>query len=413
MRNKVIILCALFLLSSIVTAIVIAPNILRNDEAKNESENATMKPEEKNIPEPEPEPVDLIKEKLDAMTLDEKIAQLLIVENKGIAVSEAEIKQLETAPYGGYILMEGNYSTLSNTRKLVEDLQKNAKTQLIIATDQEGGLVQRIARVTDRAATNIPNMYRLGATRNKALAQDVGRVMAEEMRAIGINVDFAPDADVYSDPNNVVIGSRSFSKDPQVVAEMSVALAQGLEKNGVIATYKHFPGHGNTSTDSHYSLPIIQRTRAELDKSDLVPFRYAIRNGAKVIMTGHIALPKITGDNTPATLSPKINTDILRKEFKYEGLIVSDGMNMGALANNYPETEIYYRAINAGIDMVVLPSSPEIAMKSIKEHVSKERIDESVYRILKFKDDYLKNYQYLDESYFGSAEHARVIQQIP
>ena len=413
MRKILIILCALFLSSRIVVALTIAPNVLRNNEEKGESENTEMKKEEKTAPEPQLEPVDLVKEKLNAMTLDEKIAQLLIVENKGTMVSEAEIKRLEETPYGGYILMEGNFSTLAGTRKMVETLQKNAKTQLIIATDQEGGLVQRIARVTDRTATSIPNMYRLGATGNEALAQDVGRVMAEEMRTIGINVDFAPDVDVYSDPNNVVIGPRSFSKDPQVVAEMSVALAQGLEKNGVIATYKHFPGHGDTSMDSHYSLPIIQRTRAELDASDLVPFKYAIQNGAKVIMTGHIALPKITGDNTPATLSLKINTDILRKEFKYEGLIVSDGMNMGALANNYPETEIYYRAINAGIDMVVLPSNPEIAIKSIKEHVSKERIDESVYRILKFKDDYLKNYQYLDESYFGSAEHARVIRQIP
>lgn len=413
MRKKLIILCALFLSSCVVTALIIAPNVLRNNEAKSESENAEMKKEEKTAPEPQPAPVDLVKEKLDTMTLDEKIAQLLIVENKGMTVSEAEIKRLKETPYGGYILMEGNYSTLSNTRKLVETLQKNAKTQLIIATDQEGGSVQRIAKITDKAATNIPNMNRLGSTGNKALAQDVGRVMAEEMRAIGINVDFAPDADVYSNPYNTVIGLRSFSKDPQTVAEMSVALAQGLEKNGVIATYKHFPGHGDTSTDSHYSLPIIQRTRAELDASDLVPFKHAIQNGAKVIMTGHIALPKITGDNTPATLSSKINTDILRKEFKYEGLIVSDGMNMGALANNYPETKIYHRAINAGIDMLVLPGNPEIAIKSIKENVTKDRIDESVYRILKFKENYLKDYQYLNESYFGSAEHVRVIQQIP
>ena len=413
MRKNFIILCALFLSSCIITALIIAPNMLRNNETKSETENTEMKKEEKTAPEPQPEPVDFVKEKLNAMTLDEKIAQLLIVENKGMTVSEAEIERLKETPYGGYILMEGNYSTLADTRKLVETLQRNAKTQLIIATDQEGGPVQRIAKITDRIATNIPSMNRLGSTGNKALAQEVGRVMAEEMRTIGINVDFAPDADIYSNPYNTAIGLRSFSKDPQTVAEMSVALAQGLEKNGVIATYKHFPGHGDTSTDSHYSLPIIQRTRAELDAGDLVPFKYAIQNGAKVIMTGHIALPKITGDSTPATLSSKINTDILRKELKYEGLIVSDGMNMGALANNYSETEIYYRAINAGIDMLVLPGNPEIAIKSIKENVKKERIDESVYRILKFKENYLKDYQYLNEPYFGSAEHARVVQQIP
>jgi beta-N-acetylhexosaminidase len=255
-------------------------------------------------------------------------------------------------------------------------------------------------------------MYSLGSTNDAELAQEVGRVMAEEMRAIGINVDFAPDVDVFSNPNNNVIGKRSFSDNPQVVTKMSMALARGLEENGVVATYKHFPGHGDTAVDSHLSLPIINRSRDELERSDLIPFRNAIENGAKIIMVGHIALPKVTGDNTPASLSGTIITDILRREYKYDGLVVTDAMNMGAITNNYQEWDSYRRAINAGADMLVLPSNPELAIESIKRNVKIERIDEAAYRVLKFKKENLEDYEYLDESYFGSAEHAEVIQRI-
>ena len=411
LTKKIIALIALFLASAAAVILIVAPNIAQKSDIDNNSGQVGNGQEKQ--PESEPEPIDLVKEQLDAMTLDEKVAQLLIVENKGQIISETDITRLKTAPYGGYILMEGNYSTLTNTRAFVEELQNNAKTQLIISTDHEGGLVQRIAKITDRSATYIPDMYRLGSTKNEGLAREVGRIMAEEMRTIGINVDFAPDADVFSNPYNPVIGNRSFSEDSQVVARMSAALAAGMESNGVVATYKHFPGHGDTATDSHLSLPIINRTRAELDACDLIPFKYAIQNGAKIIMTGHIALPNVTGDNTPATLSKKINVDILRTELGYDGLIVSDGMNMGALVNNYPESEIYYQAINAGIDMLILPSNPELAMQTIKQNVPEERIDEAVYRILKFKRTYLENYEYLDASYFGSTEHAQVVQRIP
>ena len=283
LTKKIIALIALFLASAAAVILIVAPNIAQKSDIDNNSGQVGNGQEKQ--PESEPEPIDLVKEQLDAMTLDEKVAQLLIVENKGQIISETDITRLKTAPYGGYILMEGNYSTLTNTRAFVEELQNNAKTQLIISTDYEGGLVQRIAKITDRSATYIPDMYRLGSTKNEGLAREVGRIMAEEMRTIGINVDFAPDADVFSNPYNPVIGNRSFSEDSQVVARMSAALAAGMESNGVVATYKHFPGHGDTATDSHLSLPIINRTRAELDACDLIPFKYAIQNGAKIIIS--------------------------------------------------------------------------------------------------------------------------------
>lgn len=357
----------------------------------------------------EPVKEDVIKERLDSMTLDEKIAQMLIVDRSTPVYSADETEFLKTTPYGGYILMGSAYSTLANTREMVASLQSAAKTPLIITTDQEGGLVQRISNITDKNATDIPDMYSVGETGDTKYAKAIGRVLAEELRTIGVNVDMAPDADVFSNPNNTVIGRRSFSKNPETVARMSQAVAEGLEEHGVIATFKHFPGHGDTAVDSHYSLPVINRTRAELDASDLVPFKNAIKNNAELIMVGHIAIPALTGDNTPATLSHKITTELLRNELGYENLIITDGLNMGALMNNYSESDIYVKSVQAGADLLLLPSNPALAMESIKANIPESRIDESVYRILKFKYNKLSNYTLLDTSYFGSSEHASAV----
>ena len=395
-RNRSILLAVTLVIVAVATFGLLAffaPQKKRNTEPMN------LKPNE-----PEIDEAQLL---LDTMTLDEKIAQLLIVQPSGLKISDAEKQRLETAPYGGYIFLCNNFGTLSATRDYIQQLQKLAKTPLIMSLDQEGGSVQRIKCVKDRSATNIPYMYDVGKTGDINYAKELGRVMAEEQRVLGFNVDFAPDADVYSNANNTVIGRRSFSTSPDAVSKMSLALAQGLEQNGVMAVYKHFPGHGNTTTDSHVSLPIIRRTRAQLDEVELVPFKNAIKNGAKAIMVGHIALPNITGDNTPATLSYKITTELLRNELGFDGLIFTDGVNMGALTRNYADADIYYRTIEAGADLIVLPRNPELAISSIKEHISESCIDESVYRILNFKLKYLSDYTYLDDSYFGSTEHQK------
>ena len=358
----------------------------------------------------EPSATDKIQEKLDKMTLDEKVSQMIIPQAPQAILPKATIEKLQTAPYGGYILMGDNYQTLLKTREFVEELQSLAKTPLIITTDEEGGSVQRLQSVTDRQATDIPFMYQIGQTGDVSKAQTTGRVLAEELRTVGVNVDLAPDADVYSNPSNTVIGQRSFSSDPEIVAEMALALAAGLEENGIMAVFKHFPGHGNTTIDSHSALPIIEATREELEASDFIPFRNAISNNAKIIMTGHIALPNITGDNTPASLSQKLTTDLLRNELGFNGLIMTDGLNMGALTSNYEPAEIYQMAVEAGADLLLLPTDPELAVQTIKEKISESRINESVYRILSFKETYLTDYRYLDDSYFGSSEHQEVVE---
>ncbi|MDO4741969.1 MAG: glycoside hydrolase family 3 protein [Candidatus Saccharibacteria bacterium] len=359
--------------------------------------------------EEEPAKVDPVKEQLEAMTLDEKVAQMLVVGREVVTgPDEAEREMLGTVPYGGYILMSGAYGTLGQTHEMVEGLQAASKTPLIIATDQEGGLVQRIQNISYPRPTNIPDMYSVGETKDTEYAKAIGRVIAEELRVIGANVDMAPDADIYSNPYNTVIGRRSFSSDPKIVAKMSQAVAEGLVQNGVAATFKHFPGHGDTAVDSHKNLPVINRTREQLEESDFVPFRNAVENNAQFIMVGHIAMPQITGDNTPATLSYEITTGLLRDEFGYENLIITDGLNMGALTNNYAEEEIYAGAVEAGADLLLLPLNPQLALETIKAKIPESRINESVYRILNFKQS-LSNYQYLDVSYFGSVEHREAV----
>ena len=346
------------------------------------------------------------------MTFDEKIAQMLVVYyTSDIVDSNLETILQEVKP-GGFILMKENITTYDQTKKFVDDVTKNSEIPMMISIDQEGGTVQRLNGIADVEVTNIPDMYDLGTTGDLDLAYKVGKIMAEEMRTIGINVVYAPVLDVYSNELNTVIGKRSFSKDPQIVSDMASQLARGLEENGVIATYKHFPGHGDTAVDSHVSLPIIQKTYDELSSLELIPFKNAISNGAKIMMIGHIALPEVTKDNTPASLSKTIVTDILKEQLGYQGLVITDALNMGALTNTYSKEEIYTQAIDAGVDLILMPSGSKQAIEFIRKNISEERIDESVEKILKFKYTYLDQDNRLDKSYLGSSEHQEVVQQI-
>lgn len=345
------------------------------------------------------------------MSLEEKIAQMLILVYKSDTVDDDLISLLQETSPGGFILMKENITTYEKTRKFTDDLKRNSKHPLIISIDQEGGNVQRLNNLSDVKPTNIPFMYDLGQKKDTNLAYDTGKVMALELRSIGVNVDFAPDIDVYSNPNNTVIGRRSFGSDAEVVSMMATSLAKGLEDNKVVPAYKHFPGHGDTDVDSHVSLPILNKGYDDLDSLDFVPFKKAVEEKAKMIMVGHIAVPSITSDNTPASLSKQI-IDILKNDLNYDGLIVTDALNMGALTENYTNEEIYTRAIEAGCDLLLMPSSSKEATEIIKNNISEERIDESVRKILKFKYDYLEEDNSVDSSYLGSEEHKNIISKI-
>jgi len=355
---------------------------------------------------------DEVKNKMSKMNLEQKIAQMLILYSTSDTVSDDFKNTLKIYNPGGFILMKENITTFDKTKKFVDDLQKNSDIPMIISIDQEGGNVQRLLELKDVKPTNIPYMYYLGQTNDTNLAYEVGKLMAEELRTIGVNVDYAPVLDIYSNKDNKVIGKRSFGTTPEQVSNMALSYAKGLEENGVIATYKHFPGHGDTSVDSHYNLPVITKSYDELKNFELIPFKKAIESDAKIIMIGHLNFTNITSDGVPSSLSEKIITDILKKDLGYKGLVITDALNMGALTKKYTDEEIYTKTINAGVDLLLMPNGSKKAIEYIKKNISEERINKSVEKILKFKYTYLKDYKTLDKSYLNSKEHQDIISKI-
>ncbi|MBR2042905.1 MAG: beta-N-acetylhexosaminidase [Clostridia bacterium] len=347
-----------------------------------------------------------VEELMANMTREEKIAQMLIIE-------PSKSGSIPSPAPGGVILFASDFTTPYKTKEFIDSLKSQSELPLIVSVDQEGGRVQRLSSLTAPKATFIPPMYNLGKTGDTALARKTGNVMATEMCALGINLTFAPVLDVYSNPDNTVIGNRSFSESPSTVSAMALSLADGLTEKGVMPCYKHFPGHGDTATDSHLALPIINKTKAQLYNTELIPFKAAIESGAEMIMIGHIALPQITGNNTPSSLSKAIITDLLKNEMGYNGLIITDSLKMKAVTNNYSEEDIYRMAVEAGADILLMPKDPQLAVRVIDEGFTEERINESVEKILFYKIKNLSQTPEYSLSVIGSTEHKNIINQIP
>ena len=335
-----------------------------------------------------------VNETMENMTLDEKIGQMIIVSYSSFKMDNTLEKALTEVQPGGFILFDNNISNYNDTLKFIKDIKSKTKIPMFISIDEEGGKIQRL-HMLEEETTYVPYMYDLGLLDDTEVTYKVGKVLAEELRVFGINMDFAPVIDVYSNPDNTVIGQRSFGEDAHLVSRHGLALSKGLEDNGVISVFKHFPGHGNTSVDSHEALPIVDKTKEELMNLDLIPFVDAINSGVDVIMIGHLAVPSITGDNTPASLSKKLVTDFLKEELEFDGLVVTDALNMKALTNYYKDEEICAKATEAGVDILLMPSTSRNCVKSIKNAINKgtiteERIDESLYRILSVKKRFLE-----------------------
>lgn len=353
--------------------------------------------------------------KMDNLSIDEKIAQMLIVYYIGDEYDENLSNIIKEVKPGGFILMSDNITTYDRTLNFVKGMQNDSDIPMIISTDEEGGSVQRIKGIRDISVTDIPYMYYLGQTKDKNLAYKVGEIIANELRTIGVNLTYAPVMDIYSNPNNTVIGKRSFGSNPNTVYDMATSLKNGIEDNLVNTCIKHFPGHGDTETDSHFEIPIINKTLDELENSDLLPFIKSI-NDTNMIMVGHIALPKITNSSIPASLSKEIVTDLLKNKYNYKGLVITDALNMGSLTNNYSDKEIYTMAINAGVDLLLMPNGSKNAIKYIKEAIDDEEMDintinESVRKILTYKYSNIKE-NYLDKSYLNKSEYSNVLNQI-
>ena len=269
--------------------------------------------------------------------------------------------------------------------------QEYARYPLFICVDEEGGRVSRLSGigVTDF----LDPMATYGAQGDTDRVREIGQTLGTQIASVGFNVDFAPVADVVTNPNNTEIGDRSFSSDPQVAADMVTAMVEGLQSSGAVSCLKHFPGHGSTEADSHNGLSVTERTLDELRQTELIPFRAGIESGAEMVMISHMSAPAITGDNTPCDLSPVIVTDLLRGELGFTGVVVTDSHEMGAITNEYGCGEAAVKAIAAGCDIVLMPYSLDEAAGAVltaieNGELTEARIDESVLRILTLKYRY-------------------------
>lgn len=351
-----------------------------------------------------------IQSKLQHMTLEEKVGQLFIVHVYGKKAEDPAYEAtnlnnnrggknfkevIEKYKLGGviYFNWSQNITTPADppqVNALSNELQKIAMSQrvqipLYVSTDQEGGIVQRLTS----PGTVFPGNMALGATRSTDYAAKTADILAKELKAIGVNMDFAPVADVNMNPGNPVIGVRSFGEDPKLVSDMAVAQIKAFQNQNMIATAKHFPGHGDTAVDSHYGLPIINHDLETLHKVDLAPFKAAIAAGVDSIMTAHIVVPALDDSGLPATLSKPILTDLLRKELGFDGLIITDSLDMSG-ANVVPADRIAVEAFKAGADILLNPPNVDVAyngvLNAVKSgEISKKRLDESVFRILEYK----------------------------
>ncbi len=255
---------------------------------------------------------------------------------------------LEELQVGGVILFRRNVGTPSAIARLTAELH-GLPSQPLVAIDHEGGRVMRLGE----PFTQFPPAAVLGRTRNPALSSQVGRAMAEELASVGIDLNFAPVLDVHSNPANPVIGDRAFAPDPGLVSEMGIALMRGLIDGGVVPCGKHFPGHGDTAKDSHLELPVVDRPRQALDRVELAPFRAAIAAGVPMLMTAHVLYPALDAHN-PATLSRTILTDLLRAELGFDGVVVSDDLEMRAIGDHQDIGSAAVATLHAGADALLV-----------------------------------------------------------
>jgi beta-N-acetylhexosaminidase len=339
-----------------------------------------------------------VSQTLKSMPLDEKIGQLFCVWAYGTFLSTESqdykdlLRDVEEKHIGSFAIQtQGSpvgivRSQVYPTAVLVNTLQRHAKVPLLVAADFERGTSMRV-----EGGVSFPHAMAIAATRRPEDAYTTGKVTALEGRAVGVPWIFAPDADVNSNPENPIINTRSFGEDPARVSEFVAAFVRGVEENGGLSTAKHFPGHGDTSTDSHLDLPTVSSDRAHLDRVELAPFRAAIAAGASSIMTGHLAVPALEPDpNVPATMSPKITTDLLRTQMGFDGLVVTDALDMGGVTVRYPPGEVAVRSILAGSDVLLVPPVLDAALQSVHEAVTSGRIpmarlDQAVTRVLRAK----------------------------
>ncbi len=336
------------------------------------------------------------------MTLEQKVAQLVVIGFDRTTFDAGARELIEKYRVGGVIFFARNVESPAQVARVTNELQAAALASggigLLLAIDQEGG---RVARFTEsHGFTEFPGGMALGATARDAtqaagITRRVAAAMGAEMRGVGINTDFAPDLDVNNNPANPVIGIRSYGSDAQRVAELGVAFLEGLQGNGVLAFGKHFPGHGDTAVDSHAELPVVGHTRARLDAVEFVPFKAAIAHHIAGIMSAHVSFPTIDPTpGLPGTLSSKVLTDLLRHDLRFEGLVVTDSLEMGALGKSgFPAPKAASRALQSGADLLLFNAGYDLHKAAIQQiaadvrsgAIPQARLDDAVRRVLQAK----------------------------
>lgn len=337
---------------------------------------------------------DKISRQIAEMTLDEKIGQIFTVGFEGYEQDNQIEGMIKDCHVGGVILFRKNIKSPGQLLEVVNSLKSsnsNNKAPLFISVDEEGG---RVTRLPDQI-TKLPSNEKIGKINNEDFSFSIGNILAEELKAFGFNMDFAPVLDIFSNPKNTVIGDRSFGNNAEIVSKLGVQTMKGIRDLGVIPVVKHFPGHGDTLEDSHVGLPSVDHDMERLETFELIPFKAAIDSGADAVMVAHILLRKIDSEN-PASLSEKIISGILREKIGFEGVVITDDMTMGAIGENYSMQEAVVRSFLAGSDMILVCHGYENQLEAINAlkaavqdgTVTEDRLDESVRRILALKHKY-------------------------
>ncbi|RSL32111.1 beta-N-acetylhexosaminidase [Salibacterium salarium] len=338
---------------------------------------------------------DPIAEQIETISLEDKVSQMMYVGVQGTSLSEHERSMIQEEHMGGLFLLEENIETGQQLRTFTSDILKaNQKEDipLFMGVDEEGG---RVSRIPD-SIKNFPSNAVIGKAENTELSKDIGALLAKKVKAFGFNMNFAPVLDVNNNPNNPVIGDRSFGADPALVSDLGTAAMQGIQAEHVVPVIKHFPGHGDTSVDSHINLPEVDKSLETMEEFELVPFRNAIEEGADMVMVAHILYPQID-DQYPSSLSKDVITGLLRDDLNFDGVVITDDMTMGAITENYGMAEAAVLSIQAGTDMFMMYQAMDGNYTEVKDavlqavedgEIDENRINESVERILRLKKDY-------------------------
>ncbi|MGF0006144.1 beta-N-acetylhexosaminidase [Eubacteriales bacterium SGI.150] len=388
-----LILLIVFTLTGCQTAAVPAPAPEAAPTAAVPSPESTPTPALTPVPEPDP-----FAEQLAAMTVEEKVGQLLIGGFEGTEIGDQATRLVQEYQVGGLILYGRNIAGAGQLVTLTNGLKalNGDGIPLFLSIDQEGGGVDRMPPEVRRT----PGAYCVGQTGSVPAAQSYGDVLAAECAAFGLNLDFAPVLDVWSNPGNTVIGQRAFSADARTVAGLGPAAARRMMDQGVIPAVKHFPGHGDTAVDSHVGLPVVDKSPEELEETELIPFRAAIQSAGTdgqvpAVMVAHILLTQLDPER-PASLSPAVVTGLLREELGFAGAVLTDDLTMGAVTQSYGLGEAAVLAVEAGCDILLVchgqDSVPAVRTALLEAaasgRITTERLDESVYRILRLKTEY-------------------------